>query len=198
MSGAGTKLGVGTHFRLDGETVEVVEFASLATGMEVVLKDGRDRLARMSLRALLTSDRAELIHDTSGPSSTDDEDLAAVVLNRLTKDEKKEVLERAEHVRECSIFFPTLTSSANYLDLRPSTLTMQLDRMECAVGAELFRRSVRHAPAPPDEEAVSCMISTAMTSRNSCTTRSDRESRRSWIKTRSVPQSLRLTVSAAR
>ncbi len=100
MNGAGTRLGVGTHFRLDGETVEVVEFASLATGMEVVLKDGRDRLARMSLRELLTSDRAELVHDRSGPSSADDEDLAAVVLNRLTKEEKKEVLERAEHVRE--------------------------------------------------------------------------------------------------
>jgi transposase InsO family protein len=100
MSRAGTKLGVGTHFRLDGETVEVVEFASLATGMEVVLRDGRDRLARMSLRELLTSDRAELIYDRSGPSSTDDEDLAAVVLNRLTKQEKQEVLERAEHVRE--------------------------------------------------------------------------------------------------
>ncbi|MFE9885675.1 helix-turn-helix domain-containing protein [Streptomyces scopuliridis] len=100
MSGAGAKLGVGTHFRLDGETVEVVEFASMATGMEVILKDGRDRLARMSLRELLTSDRAELIHDGSGPSSADDEDVAAVVLNRLTKEEKKEILERAEHVRE--------------------------------------------------------------------------------------------------
>lgn len=77
MSGAGTKLGVGTHFRLDGETVEVVEFASLATGMEVVLMDGRDRPTRMSLRELLTCDRAELIHDRSGPSAADDEDLAA-------------------------------------------------------------------------------------------------------------------------
>jgi transposase InsO family protein len=100
MSGAGAKLGVGTHFRLDGETVEVVEFASMATGMEVIVKDARDRLARMSLRELLTSDRAELIHDGSGPSAADDEDVAAVVLNRLTKEEKKEVLERAEHVRE--------------------------------------------------------------------------------------------------
>ncbi|PNG23869.1 hypothetical protein [Streptomyces cahuitamycinicus] len=100
MSGAGAKLGVGTHFRLDGETVEVVDFAILATGMEVILKDGRSRLARMSVRELLTSDRAELIHDRTGPSSSDSEDLAAVVLNRLTKHEKKEVLERAEHVRE--------------------------------------------------------------------------------------------------
>lgn len=95
---AGTKLGVGTHFRLDGETVEIVEFASLATG--VVLNDVRDRLARMSLRELLTSDRAELIHDKLGPSPTGDGDLAAVVPNRLTEDEKKDVLEWAEHVRE--------------------------------------------------------------------------------------------------
>lgn len=85
----GDEAGVGTHFRLDGETVEVVDFASLATGMEVVLKDGRDRLARMSLRELLTSDRAELIHDRSGPSSGDDENVAAVVLNRLTRDERR-------------------------------------------------------------------------------------------------------------
>lgn len=100
MSGAATKLGVGTHFRLDGETVEVVEFAGLATGMEVVLKDGRNRLARMSLRELLTSDRVELIHDRSGPSAADDEDVAAVVLSRLTKDEQKGVLKRTAHVRE--------------------------------------------------------------------------------------------------
>jgi len=100
MSGAGTRLGVGTHFRLDGETVEVVDFAILATGLEAVLKDGRDRFSRMSLRELLTSDRAELINDRAGPSSADDGDLTAVVLNRLTEDEKKDVLERAEHVRE--------------------------------------------------------------------------------------------------
>lgn len=100
MSGAATKLGVGTHFRLDGETVEVVEFAGLATGMEVVLKDRRNRLARMSLRELLTSDRVELIHDRSGPSAADDEDVAAVVLSRLTKDEQKDVLKRTAHVRE--------------------------------------------------------------------------------------------------
>ena len=50
---------------------------------------------------------------------------------------------------QVSIFFPTLKSSANYLELQPGTLTMQLDQLECAVGAELFRRSVRHAPQSP-------------------------------------------------
>ncbi|MEU1143463.1 Mu transposase C-terminal domain-containing protein [Streptomyces sp. NPDC005885] len=99
MSGAGTRLGVGTRFRLDGETVEVVEFASLATGMEVILKDARDRLVRMSVRELLTSDRAEVIPADRGPAA-DDGDLVSVVLARLTKEERNDVLERAEHVRE--------------------------------------------------------------------------------------------------
>ncbi|UQA96245.1 TniQ family protein [Streptomyces halobius] len=50
---------------------------------------------------------------------------------------------------QISIFFPTLTTSADYLGLQPGTLTMQLDQLECAVGAELFRRSVRHTPQSP-------------------------------------------------
>ncbi|WP_406140982.1 hypothetical protein [Streptomyces sp. NBC_01089] len=99
MNGAGTRLGVGTCFRLDGETVEFVEFASLATGMEVILKDARDRLIRMSVRELLTSGRAEVIVEDPEPA-TDDGELAAVVLSRLTKEERKDVLERAGHVRE--------------------------------------------------------------------------------------------------
>uniref|UniRef100_A0AAU2VBZ5 Mu transposase C-terminal domain-containing protein n=1 Tax=Streptomyces sp. NBC_00003 TaxID=2903608 RepID=A0AAU2VBZ5_9ACTN len=99
MNGAGTRLGVGTRFRLDGETVKVVEFASLATGMEVILKDARDRLVRMSVRELLTSDRAEVIPTDSGPAA-DDGDLTSVVLARLTKEERKDLLERAEHIRE--------------------------------------------------------------------------------------------------
>lgn len=99
MSGAGTRLGVGTRFRLDGETVEVVEFASLATGMEVILKDSRDRLTRMSVRELLASDRADVIAEDSGPAA-DEGELASVVLSRLTKQERKDVLERAGHVRE--------------------------------------------------------------------------------------------------
>ncbi|MFE7042958.1 Mu transposase C-terminal domain-containing protein [Streptomyces atratus] len=99
MSGAGTRLGVGTRFRLDGETVEVVEFASLAAGMEVILKDARDRLVRMSVRELLTSDRAEVIPEDRGPAAGDG-DLVSVVLARLTKEERKDVLERAEHIRE--------------------------------------------------------------------------------------------------
>ncbi len=50
---------------------------------------------------------------------------------------------------QISIFFPTLATSATYLGLLPGTLTMQLDQLECAVGVELFHRSVRHAPQNP-------------------------------------------------
>ncbi|MGW3933765.1 Mu transposase C-terminal domain-containing protein [Streptomyces microflavus] len=53
----------------------------------------------MSVRELLTSDRAEVIPTDSGPAA-DDGDLVSVVLARLTKEERKDVLERAEHIRE--------------------------------------------------------------------------------------------------
>ncbi|MEV6947528.1 TniQ family protein [Streptomyces sp. NPDC051172] len=58
------------------------------------------------------------------------------------------------HRFQISIFFPTLTSSAGYLGVQPGTLTMQLDQLECAVGTELFRRSVRHTPQSPTRRGV--------------------------------------------
>ncbi|MGW0940377.1 hypothetical protein [Streptomyces sp. NPDC002666] len=50
---------------------------------------------------------------------------------------------------QISMLFPTLKTSATYLGLLPSMLTLQLDQLECAVGAELFHRSVRHTPQKP-------------------------------------------------
>ena len=100
MSRAGARVGVGTHFRYDGETVEVVEMAATTAGNEVVLKDGQGRLLRLSLRELLFSDRAILIPEGPGPSSEDAEEIASVVLGQLGEDDKRQILERAEHVRE--------------------------------------------------------------------------------------------------
>ncbi|WP_307671895.1 helix-turn-helix domain-containing protein [Streptomyces sp. V4I2] len=100
MSGAGARMGVGTRFRYDGESVEVVEMAATAAGNEVVLKDGRGRLLRLSLKELLFSDRAVLITDQPGPSADDDQEIASVVLDRLQEGERRQVLERAGHVRE--------------------------------------------------------------------------------------------------
>ena len=100
MSWAGVRLGVGTRFRYDGETVEVVEMAATTAGNEVVLKDGRGLLLRVSLRELLFSDRAAVVPDHAGPATDDAEEIASVVLSQLHEDERRKILERAGHVRE--------------------------------------------------------------------------------------------------
>ena len=99
MSSAGVRVGVGTRFRYDGETVEVIEMAITATGNEVVLKDHHGRVMRLAVKELL-SDRAQLIPDGPGPSSDDDEDLASVVLAQLSHGQRDALLERAAHIRE--------------------------------------------------------------------------------------------------
>ncbi|KIE24258.1 transposase [Streptomyces sp. MUSC 125] len=100
MSRAGVRVGVGTSFQYDGETVEVVEMAATTAGNEVVLKDGRGRLLRLSLKELLFSDRAVINPDGPGPSADDEGEIASVVLGQLDEAERREILERAEHVRE--------------------------------------------------------------------------------------------------
>ncbi|WP_425831670.1 transposase [Streptomyces fractus] len=100
MSRAGARVGVGTRFRYDGETVEVVEMAATTAGNEVVLKGGHGRLLRLSLKELLFSDRAVISPDGPGPSADDEGEIASVVLGQLAEPEKQRVLERAEHVRE--------------------------------------------------------------------------------------------------
>src|SRR5439155_16585735 len=72
VSAAGVRVGVGTRFRYDGETVEAVQLVSTAAGGEVVLAAGRGRLLRMSVKELLFSDRARVIADGPGPGSADD------------------------------------------------------------------------------------------------------------------------------
>lgn len=100
MSSAGVRVGVGTRFRYDGETVEVIEMAITATGNEVVLKDHHGRVMRLAVKELLQSVRAQVIPDSPGPSSDDDEDLASVVLAQLSHGQRDALLERAAHIRE--------------------------------------------------------------------------------------------------
>ena len=100
MSRAATRVGVGTRFSYDGETVEVVEMTGTTSGNEVVLKDGRGRLLRLALKELLFSDRATIIPEESGPASDDAEEIASVVLGQLNEAERRKVLDQAEHVRE--------------------------------------------------------------------------------------------------
>ncbi|MEU8728937.1 helix-turn-helix domain-containing protein [Streptomyces tendae] len=100
MSRAATRVGVGTRFRYDGESVEVVEMAATTAGNEVVLKDGHGRLLRLSLKELLFSDRAAISPDGPGPAADDEGEIASVVLGQLDAEERQKVLERAGHVRE--------------------------------------------------------------------------------------------------
>jgi len=93
---------VGTRFLYDGDVFEVVEMWTTAAGNELVLRavGGQRGLLRVSLRELLTSERARVIPDLPGPSSDDVHDPASVVLAGLTESEKEAVLERAAHIRE--------------------------------------------------------------------------------------------------
>ncbi|MEV0774636.1 helix-turn-helix domain-containing protein [Streptomyces sp. NPDC050433] len=100
MSQAATRVGVGTRFRYDGESVEVVELAITAAGNEVVLKDGRGRLLRLAVKELLVSDRAIVIPEGPGPSADDGEDAADVILSQLSEAARSRVLKRAAHIRE--------------------------------------------------------------------------------------------------
>ena len=100
MSWAGVRVGIGARFRYDGETVEVVEMAATTAGNEVVLRDGWGHLLRLSLAQLLFSDRAVIIPDSNGPSTVDDVEIASVALGQLDSAARKQMLERAEHVRE--------------------------------------------------------------------------------------------------
>jgi transposase-like protein len=93
-------VGVGTRFRYDGETVEVIELAITSNGNEAVLKDGRGKLIRLGVKELLLSDRARVIPEGPGPSGDDDEDIAGVVLSQLPETDQDGVRERAAHIRE--------------------------------------------------------------------------------------------------
>ncbi|MGX5207147.1 helix-turn-helix domain-containing protein [Streptomyces violaceus] len=100
MRGAGSRVGVGTRFRYDGESVEVIELTATTSGNEVILKDSRGRVRRLKLRELLFTDRAEVIPEEGGPSADNVEEVASVVLGQLHDNERQAMLERAEHVRE--------------------------------------------------------------------------------------------------
>ncbi|MGW4517705.1 helix-turn-helix domain-containing protein [Streptomyces sp. NPDC004393] len=100
MSSAHGRVGVGTRFQYAGEVVEVVEMTATAAGNEVILRNDRGQVRRLALKELLYSDRAQLVPEQTGPAATDVEEIASVVLSQLHPDERRGVLERAEHIRE--------------------------------------------------------------------------------------------------
>jgi hypothetical protein len=100
MGQAGVRVGVGTRFAYDGEVVTVVEMFASAHGNELLVRDGRDRRFRLSLREALASGRARVIPDGPGPSSDEPREMASVILGQLTAQALKEVRERAADVNE--------------------------------------------------------------------------------------------------
>jgi transposase InsO family protein len=102
MTGGSVRVGVGTRFLYDGDPFEVVDMRATTAGNELVLRAmrGRRDLLCVSLRELLTSERARIIPDLPGPSSDDPGEPASVVLAELTESERVAVLERAAHIRE--------------------------------------------------------------------------------------------------
>ncbi|MFE3429432.1 transposase [Streptomyces sp. NPDC059171] len=150
MSRAAARVGVGTRFRYDGETVEVVEMAATTAGNEVVLKDGQGRLLRLSLKELLFSDRAVISPDGPGPSADDEGETASVVLGQLDAVEKQKVLERAEHVREVLTGYrsgsPELARDeeprSEYLPEKPLEARYAAKTAELGVGLGTLKRLV--------------------------------------------------------
>jgi hypothetical protein len=101
MTSAGVRIGVGTRLLHDGELVEIVEIHTGQTGMDFVLKGtSKQALIRARLNELLMSDSTRVIPELEGPHSDDDFEPAGVVLAQLSDVERKEVIERAAHVRE--------------------------------------------------------------------------------------------------
>jgi hypothetical protein len=98
MSGAAARVGVGTRFVYEGETVEIVEMHG---GTQVTVRGLRTKtVQRFSLRELLDAENSRLLCTEPGPASDDDQETAAIKLAFLTKGERKEVVELADHIRE--------------------------------------------------------------------------------------------------
>ena len=98
---AAVRVGVGTTFAYDGETVTIIQMATSGHGNEVLVEDrGGKRCYRLSLRELLASGRASIITADDGPRADDDIEVAGVVLANLTQRQLAVVTVKAEHVRE--------------------------------------------------------------------------------------------------
>jgi transposase InsO family protein len=98
---AAVRVGVGTTFAYDGETVTIIQMATSGHGNEVLVEDrGGKRRYQLSLRELLASGRASIITADDGPRADDDIEVAGVVLANLTQRQLAVVTAKAEHVRE--------------------------------------------------------------------------------------------------
>lgn len=103
MSDGLVRVGVGTRVIYDGELMQVIEIHAAAAGTVVVLRSASREgggVLRVALRELLSGKRARVVPDGSGPQSDDEDDPAGVVLSAMTESERRELAERAAHLRE--------------------------------------------------------------------------------------------------
>jgi transposase InsO family protein len=95
------RLGVGTKFFYDGETITVIEMSPTCRGNEVLVENhAGTRRFRLAVRELLASGRATILTDEVGPRSDDEIEVAGVVLTDLDSAARAQVAERAANVRE--------------------------------------------------------------------------------------------------
>jgi transposase InsO family protein len=95
------RLGVGTKFFYDGETITVIEMSPTCHGNEVLVENhAGTRRFRLAVRELLASGRATILTDEVGPRGEDEIEVAGVVLTDLDSAARAQVAERAANVRE--------------------------------------------------------------------------------------------------
>ncbi|MFF0813318.1 Mu transposase C-terminal domain-containing protein [Streptomyces albogriseolus] len=148
MTWAGTRIGVGTWFEYDGETVEVIELVATAGGNEVVLRDGQARVRRVSLKELLFSGRAVVAPDSPGPAGSDPGEIATVVLGQLSEPERQRIRDRAGHIREVLTGYRSGTSRlalpgeprAEYLPELPAETRYAAKIVELGIGLRTLKR----------------------------------------------------------
>ena len=137
---AAVPVGVGTRFVYDGEILTVLELFPTARGNEVLVADrGGKRRRWMSLRELMASGRATILTTDEGPRSTDDLEIASVVLANLSGQQLAKIIETARHVRE--VLYGYRSGSAEMAEggePRPQYLpTVPLGQRYCAKADEL-------------------------------------------------------------
>lgn len=100
MSTRRSRVGVGTRFVYDGDILTIAEIIPTSHGMEIVTS-GNGCAHRMLLTEMLDETRARIIPSADDATWTaDDGETAALILAQLSKAERSQVRERAEHVCE--------------------------------------------------------------------------------------------------
>jgi hypothetical protein len=143
MSSAAARVGVGTRFVYAGETVEIVEMHG---GTQVTARGLRTKtVQRFSLRELLDEENSRLLCTEPGPASDDDQETAAIKLAFLTKGERKQVVELADHIREVLTGF---RSGYSELARHRSSESGGVKRSPYLAASSLARATNASLPAP--------------------------------------------------